>query len=1142
MKRSGLLTLLLVTPLALTAQTAVFTDNFNNGSTTNGTSTPGGTPNASFTSYDIASAKPAITNVAIGSGRFRIGLDKATSGGLMEAQAVFTGTPVTLASTGDYINMTYVFTNTIGTLLAGGPSSYIAQGLFNSGGVAPVAGGLANAGLTNITGFGAGNCVNWLGYASRVSNVGTNEAYTRPAQNGPGGTAVNQELVFNGSGTGSYTNPPGATIGTSETLNTVTLNSGAVYTISYSIELTAPGTLTISNFLYSGAGVNPNNIIFSQTNTATNTEVLVTSFDSLCIGIRNSGATLEPAMDLSSITVTKSVAGSPGPAFDVTGGGVGCPNDNDSFVVGLDGSVTTNTYYLYTNGVFTGLLTNGTGSAISFPTESVLSVPLTNTVVASNTMNTFTGLMSGQVLVSPEPAPVVTNQPLPVIAATNSTAVFTVGASVGGLGTLHYQWNRNNSPLTDGTNISGSGTPMLIISPVSNADAEPTAQGYFCVITNDCGLAANSATVSLTVDTPADLTWKGGNPNNNWDLATTENFLNGATPAVFNAGDDVTFDNSTSLTNVTIVGNFVTPTLITENSSEAYNFTGSGIISGNGALLMSGTGSLTINNANTYSGGTTISNGTLYMNNANYAALGTGPVNLAGGTLFFPIKGNNGVGLSNNVNVVADSTLEYEQAATFGCVLFGPLMGTANQTLTISLFNDNPGSTARLRMYSPFTNNANMVLSSLGTEIQMANYMSTNSDGEPLNQFFNGVISGNGGQFVPRGAGNVIFNNANTFNDTGANNTGQSLLVSSGNVGIGADSVSATPPTIDSSPVGTGMVAINADTNSPGEGGNCSFFAYGGKHTIANQFIYTTTTNGVNVTFKGSNDLTLSGEFDLANTSDPNGTQRTIEVTNTGATSLAGTISDNSLNDGGTTISGITKTGVGSLFLNGTNTYAGPTTNSDGLLAGSGSIAGPVYVIGGSIGGGSNEYIGTLTISNSLTVSNNVFIRVNKSLSPQSNDVIFVTGGLTNNGAGTVTVTNIGTGALAIGDRFQIFNQTVTGGSALSVTGAGVTWSNRLALDGSIAVLSTSVAGPTTNASITKVFLSGTNLVIQGSNNNTPNTSFHYVVLTSTNVATPLSNWTAGTALGFNPDGTFDYTNPIVPGAPQQFIDVKVVP
>lgn len=84
--------------------------------------------------------------------------------------------------------------------------------------------------------------------------------------------------------------------------------------------------------------------------------------------------------------------------------------------------------------------------------------------------------------------------------------------------------------------------------------------------------------------------------------------------------------------------------------------------------------------------------------------------------------------------------------------------------------------------------------------------------------------------------------------------------------------------------------------------------------------------------------------------------------------------------------------------------------------------------------------------------------------------------------------------------------------------------------------------GPTTNASIAKVLLSGTNLVIEGTNNNVPNTNFQYVVLVTTNLATPLSNWTPIATNGFKPDGTFDFTNTIVPGSPQEFFNVKAVP
>ena len=132
-------------------------------------------------------------------------------------------------------------------------------------------------------------------------------------------------------------------------------------------------------------------------------------------------------------------------------------------------------------------------------------------------------------------------------------------------------------------------------------------------------------------------------------------------------------------------------------------------------------------------------------------------------------------------------------------------MGSSSGTLTIFI-NSGTTATSRLRMYGPFTNNANVVLNSLGSEIEFAPYLSSGD------QIFNGVISGNYGHIIPRGGGNVILNNTNTFNDafgSFAGVNGYSLFMSSGNAGIGADSVSSTQGVIDASPVGTGKVGIN---------------------------------------------------------------------------------------------------------------------------------------------------------------------------------------------------------------------------------------------------------------------------------------------------------------------------------------------
>lgn len=146
---------------------------------------------------------------------------------------------------------------------------------------------------------------------------------------------------------------------------------------------------------------------------------------------------------------------------------------------------------------------------------------------------------------------------------------------------------------------------------------------------------------------------------------------------------------------------------------------------------------------------------------------------------------------------------------------------------------------------------------------------------------------------------------------------------------------------------------------------------------------------------------------------------------------------------------------------------------------------------------------------------------------------------------GTLTLTDLG-GSYGVGQSYTLFNASSYGGSFANIVpaqpGSGMSWNtNNLTVNGSISIVVGPVTGPTAPATITKVSLSGTNLVIHGTNNNVPNTSFHYAVLTSTNVATPLVNWTILGTNTFENTGTFDYTNPVVPGTPHQFFDVEAV-
>ncbi len=162
-----------------------------------------------------------------------------------------------------------------------------------------------------------------------------------------------------------------------------------------------------------------------------------------------------------------------------------------------------------------------------------------------------------------------------------------------------------------------------------------------------------------------------------------------------------------------------------------------------------------------------------------------------------------------------------------------------------------------------------------------------------------------------------------------------------------------------------------------------------------------------------------------------------------------------SLQDGGGG-GGLSKIGGGVLYLNGANGYTGTTLVNSGAVGGVGSIAGSVTVApNAALAPG--DGLGTLIIYGDLNLNGNLWIEVDKSAFPAS-DTCFVGGALTNGGGGFISVTNLNEGLpLAENDSFTLFNQPVLNGGALMIIpapGPGLGWTNRLAIDGSIAVIS----------------------------------------------------------------------------------------
>jgi hypothetical protein len=139
---------------------------------------------------------------------------------------------------------------------------------------------------------------------------------------------------------------------------------------------------------------------------------------------------------------------------------------------------------------------------------------------------------------------------------------------------------------------------------------------------------------------------------------------------------------------------------------------------------------------------------------------------------------------------------------------------------------------------------------------------------------------------------------------------------------------------------------------------------------------------------------------------------------------------------------------------------------------------------------------------------------------------------------GTLVVTNFSS-SITNGQSFQLFvatngySGTFSGGVTLP-SATGLTWTNTLATDGRITA--GVFTGPPPQPVITLISLSGTSLVIRGTNGSASAT---YYVLNSTNVTLPLSQWTPILTNTFHGEGNFNATNTVDPNAPQNFYILK---
>jgi len=249
--------------------------------------TPTQAPNGTSTSYTIWSSTSLGNTMNSGDLNVQIA---ATGGGNAEAQALFTTSPFSAAVSGDWIDLQITFVDTA-IWNSSNNGSYLYMGLFNSGGVAPLA--------TPSTAFTTGGVQNWLGYSASFGNSGTTtKILSRPAQT----AGVDQDLFGNNvSSSRSYNSPTATQLVNGAGKATGTMTSGQTYTMNLKI-LNVGGTMTVNADLYAGVGTGGTDI--DSVDGATDASAGVSTFDGMGFMWYQKGSQAT-TMDVTALSVTE---------------------------------------------------------------------------------------------------------------------------------------------------------------------------------------------------------------------------------------------------------------------------------------------------------------------------------------------------------------------------------------------------------------------------------------------------------------------------------------------------------------------------------------------------------------------------------------------------------------------------------------------------------------------------------------------------------------------------------------------------------------------------------------------------------------------------------------------------------------------
>jgi autotransporter-associated beta strand protein len=497
---------------------------------------------------------------------------------------------------------------------------------------------------------------------------------------------------------------------------------------------------------------------------------------------------------------------------------------------------------------------------------------------------------------------------------------------------------------------------------------------------------------------------------------------------------------------------------------------------------------------NAVDGGLTkIGNGTLNL--TGFSSSYTGPTTIMGGTANFS------AGSIANLNSVTVNNATLGVALAGGTTTFGAasltLMGNSMLNFNYDLVSGTP--VAAIASSGSLSVSGTTVINVYGYGLSAGHFPLVTYSGTPLANLNNFVLGA-----LPYGV------TANLSNDVA--NTSIDLVVT-------AASVATWIPLTSTDPTGTSGFASpgtwqDGNPPTPGNGYFTRTFALrspsdAGTYTFAGSALSIDT--GGRFIMKGTSGQVLTvpnlvingGLVDYANAADSfvetlngnitlqnnlvnyigalgsSGLSETLflnaSITGAGNLQLGGPTVNNGTDlgvvvfGGNNTYTGSTTVASGTLLVNGVNGNSPITVIANGTLGGAGSIGGTINVqAGGKLApgvaarGALTNSIGTLTTTSAASVSGAVAMKIDRNAAPTSDQ--FAAPSITVNSGATLTVANIGSTNLVAGDTFALFSTPISGTFSTVTLPALPTpdlyWTNRLALNGSIAVAAVVTVNP----------------------------------------------------------------------------------